>query len=378
MTHPCATIYATRISASGTRGRRSTQLQATATLAQPIAAFCGALGHRNQLVHARIDVCHGTDAGSKRTCAILAEDAGPLPCRVGRLPSSVTVLRLCLTVLLGRGDAMSAYMAVAQPVTPAWLTAVLRQEGILPHGEVSAVERNATDAFNSRTDHLVLHYSADAPPGVPTQLILKQNIQETWGREAGAQEVAFYTLVASLARIRRVSSPVTPPRMTPRVDNPICFFRISLRRIRLPSRAINRSALSRGFLLPRLSTPSSRPWHRRMPIGGITLFGRRTGSTWGTGPGMRNALRQYLQRRRNAWDGLMARERAWFPDDVRDLYEHVLGHLHRHWEQFLEPRFRARRNLTLVHGDAYFANFLCPKNARTWCDVPAGLAIGEL
>lgn len=32
------------------------QLQAAAILAQPIAAFCGALGHRNQLVHTRMDV----------------------------------------------------------------------------------------------------------------------------------------------------------------------------------------------------------------------------------------------------------------------------------------------------------------------------------
>jgi hypothetical protein len=38
----------------------------------------------------------------------------------------------------------------------------------------------------------------------------------------------------------------------------------------------------------------------------------------------------------------------------------VLDHLEQHWQRYLEPRFRAKSNLTLVHGDAYFANFMCP------------------
>jgi thiamine kinase-like enzyme len=79
----------------------------------------------------------------------------------------------------------------------------------------------------------------------------------------------------------------------------------------------------------------------------------------------RNAERfqLYLQRRRAAWESLIAAERAWFPADLRELYEHALAGLPRHWERYLEPRFSTRQNLTLVHGDAYFANFLCPKDA---------------
>lgn len=70
---------------------------------------------------------------------------------------------------------------------------------------------------------------------------------------------------------------------------------------------------------------------------------------------------QYLQRRRSAWDSLISQEEAWFPDDLRDLYDHLFAHLSNHWERYLAPRFRTRTNLTLIHGDAYFANFLCPK-----------------
>ncbi len=74
---------------------------------------------------------------------------------------------------------------------------------------------------------------------------------------------------------------------------------------------------------------------------------------------------QYLHRRRTSWESLIANEKAWFPDDSRELYEQVLAHLSVHWEQYLKPRFQAKRNLTLVHGDTYFTNFLCPKTPRT-------------
>jgi hypothetical protein len=256
---------------------------------------------------------------------------------------------------------MSTYIAVVQPVTPEWLTAVLRQEGILLQGEVITVEREATDVLNSRTDHLLLHYSADAAPGVPTRLILKQNIQEAWGIEAGAQEVTFYTLVASLRE--------HPPGIVP------CY-----------AAAYDAQSGQSYLLFQDLSATHQAPVTRDQQIGIVegvppaayndavveTLaqvhaywwdHPFRETDRFDVGYWSRNAERfeQYLQRRRHSWDGLMAREHAWFPDDVRDLYEHVLGHLHRHWAQYLEPRFRAKRNLTLIHGDAYFCNFLVPR-----------------
>ena len=77
----------------------------------------------------------------------------------------------------------------------------------------------------------------------------------------------------------------------------------------------------------------------------------------------RNAERSQLYgaRRRTAWDQLAADEQAWFPAELRSLYERVLAHLSVHWEHYLKPRFAPRRKLTLVHGDSYFANFLCPR-----------------
>ena len=49
------------------------------------------------------------------------------------------------------------------------------------------------------------------------------------------------------------------------------------------------------------------------------------------------------------------------PEDVRALYDKVLVHLPSYWERLLYPRFQTTRHLTLIHGDAYFTNFLWPQ-----------------
>src|SRR5450759_2550933 len=102
---------------------------------------------------------------------------------------------------------MSAYLPFADPLTPEWLTAVLRESGVLREGEVREVKSETTGAFNSRTSHLFLRYSPGAAPGLPTHLILKKNNHETWWIEAGAEEVKFYSLIASL----RDHPPITVP-----------------------------------------------------------------------------------------------------------------------------------------------------------------------
>ena len=74
---------------------------------------------------------------------------------------------------------------------------------------------------------------------------------------------------------------------------------------------------------------------------------------------------RYLQRRTTSWQSFLTQEGDWFPAGLRELYEQVLGHLHYHWQHYLAHRFRTGTNLTLTHGDAYFANFLCPKEPTT-------------
>src|SRR5215472_11524136 len=93
---------------------------------------------------------------------------------------------------------MTNSLPIPDPVTPDWLTKILHQAGALREGTVQAVEQEKTGAFNSATSRLFLQYSADGAPDAPTHLILKRNVPAQWGVEAGAEEVKFYLLVASL------------------------------------------------------------------------------------------------------------------------------------------------------------------------------------
>ena len=257
---------------------------------------------------------------------------------------------------------MTPYIPAPDPITPAWLTAVLRESGALAHGQVLTVASKPTGAFNSQTSHLQLRYSNGAAPGLTTNMILKRNIPKPWGVEAGAEEVKFYRLVAAL--------PDAPPAIVP------CY-----------AAAFDPASGNSYLLLQDLSATHAHPITREQQISitdGIppahaiervvdTLAQHHAywwnhvlldGATFHIGYWSRNAERfgLYLQRRRISWDSLVAGESAWFPNDLRELYARVLDHLEQHWKRCLEPRYQAKANLTLVHGDAYFANFMCPSD----------------
>jgi thiamine kinase-like enzyme len=260
---------------------------------------------------------------------------------------------------------MLAALALVDPITPAWLTAVLRQSGVLEQGNVTQVESEQTSAFNSATSRLFLQYSADATSGAPIRLILKRNVATDWGIEAGADEVKFYTLIATL--------PEHPDNIVP------CY-----------GASYDRKSGDSYLLLQDLSATHRPPLTRDQQIGlvenvpsdadiaaVVEALARLHAYWWehslletdhfdiGYWSRTRDRFEQYLQRRTSSWERLMAREGGWFPKDLRALYESVLARLPRHWQRYLEPRFRARQRLTLTHGDAYFANFLCPKPPAT-------------
>lgn len=93
---------------------------------------------------------------------------------------------------------MPPILAMPADATPANLTAILRESGALPGGEVVAVDRRANPAFNSQITHLQLTYSPDAPTNLPTHLVLKRNLDAAWAVRANAREVALYQFVATL------------------------------------------------------------------------------------------------------------------------------------------------------------------------------------
>lgn len=255
---------------------------------------------------------------------------------------------------------MDNAIAPNDPITTTWLTAVLRNAGVLAHGEVVSFEQKATNAFNSQTDHLLLHYSESTPQDMPTRFVLKRNAQKD-----GQDEVTFYNLVATLSD--------HPPIIVP------CY-----------TAAYDEESGNSYVLLQDLSETHVPPVTREQQISIVdgvpaplaieqvteTLAQLHaywwnhpllTANIFDIGYWSRNAERfeQYLRRRTTSWNYLISREASWFPQDLRELYESVLAHLPSYWEKYLEPRFRTQTNITLLHGDAYFANFLTHKNPNS-------------
>ncbi len=254
---------------------------------------------------------------------------------------------------------------VPDPITPDWLTTILHQSGALRQGSVHAVEQEATGAFNSATSHLLLRYSTDVDPVIPTHLILKRNIAAEWGVEAGAEEVKFYTLIASLPDHPNIIVPCFAAAYDEESGNSYLLLQDLSATHQPPVTRDQQISITEGvppapYLVPVVETLARLHaywWEHsllktdRFPVG----YWSRTAERFG----------QYLHKRTTSWNHLIAQESDWFPEDLRTLYDKVLTHLSHHWEGYLEPRFRARRHLTLIHGDAYFANFLCPRPPAT-------------
>jgi len=261
---------------------------------------------------------------------------------------------------------MMTYFAVPNPPTAAWLTTVLQNVGHLPRGAVAAVELQTSSAFNSNTIFLRVLYSHDAPSGLPTAFVLKQNVPEEWGKAAGIEEVKFYQSVATW--------PNHPAIIIP------CY-----------AAAYNETSRDSYLLLEDLSETHAAPVPRdiqllmndegvpsKMVIGAVVDTLARLHAYWWQHPLLttdsfpvgywsRNADRfgQYLTRRRHSWERLSSQAEEWLPSAVRDLYERLFAQLEEHWRRHLYPRFAHGDQITLTHGDAYFANFLSPKVGAT-------------
>lgn len=251
-------------------------------------------------------------------------------------------------------------LAPHEQITTAWLTSVLHQAGVLERGEVVSFELQATGAFNSQTDHLVLLYSVNTPRNTPTRFVLKRNAQED-----GEYEVKFYNLVASLPDHPRIIIPCYAAAYDKNSGNSHVLLQDLSETHAPPITRDQQINIVEGIpaplvleqMLETLAQLHAYWWNH--PLLAAEAFE--------VGYWSRNAERfeQYLQRRTTSWKYLIDREASWFPEDLRELYENVLAHLPHYWEKYLEPRFRTRTNITIMHGDSYFANFLSPQNPGT-------------
>lgn len=264
---------------------------------------------------------------------------------------------------------VKGYAITVDEATPQWLTTTLQRYGVLPTGSVVAVEVLGNPAFNSHTYHLVLAYSADAPILAPTNLLLKCSLSADWAKRAGAREVAFYTLVQSL-----LDHPTAYPNIMVRCFDAVCDV--------TPDGEIGNSHI----LLEDLSTSHIIPVEREQQIKlidnlptdthlvqAIDALARFHAYWWGRqeqclnvapiawGCSNETDFITETARRKRALEHLLAQEGEWLPPAVQTTYENILAQMPRLWQLYMRESVATFANLTLTHGDAYLANFLCPR-----------------
>lgn len=250
-------------------------------------------------------------------------------------------------------------LAATDTITPEWVTCALQEAGALPSGQVVAVEQRANDAFNSAATHLNLTYSADAPAEAPRALFLKRNIDIAWAVEAAHDEVTFYQVAA---RLDPPSPAVTP-----------CYLAVfdadrgASSLLLADVTETHAAPLSRDDQLRGDSVPSQQAldqaidtlaafhafWWERPELGDI--FPR--GSWYRDAP----AFAAHIERRRGEWTRFIAAEGAWFPADLRAIYEQAFSRLPGVWDTGLGAQMTTGRGLTLSHGDCYLTQFLVPR-----------------
>jgi hypothetical protein len=257
---------------------------------------------------------------------------------------------------------MPRIIASPTDITPDTLTAVLRESGALPRGEVVAVEVHANDAFNSTISHLTLTYSDDVLGDAPMRVLLKRNIDTAWAVRANAAEVAFYQLIATLGD-----------------DLPML--------LRAYAAAHDPVSGKSHLLLPDLSETHETPVERArvLALDGVPDDAQLDGivdaiaafhAYWWDHPalgqpalppsglyGNKVAYEGFLASTASDWAAFSVAEDNDIPGDLRALYEAALPHLPALWDRYLAGRVPARRHVTLCHGDCYFAAFLCPRES---------------
>jgi thiamine kinase-like enzyme len=223
------------------------------------------------------------------------------------------------------------------------------------------VEQETTGAFNSATSHLFLRYSMDADPTIPTRLVLKRNISAEWGVDAGAEEVRFYTLIAALPDHPKIIIPCYAAAYDEESGDSYIVLQDLSATHQPPVTRDQQISLVDGVPPAIYTTAVMETLAQLHAYWWEHPFLETDRFTIGHWSRTAERFEQYINRRTASWSRLIAQEGVWFPDDLRALYEQVLAQLPFHWKRYLEPRFRTRRHLTLIHGDAYFANFLCPR-----------------
>ncbi len=240
---------------------------------------------------------------------------------------------------------MNELISGAQQVTPGWLTALLRERGILPRGQVLRVTPGqAQSSFASSVWRLEVDYSADAFSAAPHRLFLKcsnpATAPERFDPDHQRKEILFYQTVA--------------PAIAPRFAIP-CY-----------AAAYQPETGASHLLLKDVSAshqPVSAPPSPQNYDQAVDVLAELH-AFWWDHPSLGKEIGQFPTpaERRQEWldageatGAFIAMLGERLPAAWSSIYRRVLAAL-----PDLYRRHAGGRHLTLAHGDAHLGNFLFP------------------
>jgi hypothetical protein len=246
-------------------------------------------------------------------------------------------------------------VADAAGARPAWLTDVLRRSGAIAERRVVAVEARANPAFNSSVTHLTLRYDRDGAGG-PDRLVLKVN-RDGWGEA----EVGLYRLAMAAPRPVPALVPCYDAVYDPRTGRSHCLLLDLSETHTVPVSRDRAMALDGVPSDARLDVMTDAIadfhayWWSRADVGAGALAAPAA---------FRDpaACAERIAQRQDQFRRFVDAVGPTVDPAVLRLCERALAGLPALWADRYLPRFAERRDLTVVNGDCYFAQFLCPRD----------------
>jgi hypothetical protein len=245
-------------------------------------------------------------------------------------------------------------LADPREADPAWLTAALRRAGAIGAESVVAVEARPNPAFNSSVTHLALRYDR-AGSGRPERLVLKLN-RDGWGEA----EVGLYRLAAAALEPVPAMVPCYDAAYDPGTGRSHCLL-LDLSETHAAPVTRDRATALDGVppdaqldaMTDALADFHAYWWDH--PAKGTRVLVAPAAFRDAAACAERIAQRgEQLRRFVNAVGAAV-------DPAVTRLCERALAGLPALWADRYLRRFAAGRDLTVVNGDCYFAQFLCPK-----------------
>lgn len=248
-----------------------------------------------------------------------------------------------MTVLIGSADY----------ATNDWLTQMLYEPSSLHSGRVIRVRSAANTAYHSQTTRLEVTYAGIGHDAPPTQLFLK-----ILGEHKGKNEVNVY-------RQLKEATPY-PPMLAPcyaaEYEESSGVSNLLLADVSDTHREASSREEVRAF------TASPPLWQVEAMVDTIARWHARWWGFGGTEQLPADVLDIFIDESsyqgyagycRNAWRRFAEVEPA-LASEYAPLYEPLVERMPQLWQGYLASRLGDMFNLTLVHGDCYFSQFLYP------------------